>query len=44
MVDLRTCKAGDRLLSKHGWVLTYVYRKNRLPEDHDIVAILPKGA
>jgi hypothetical protein len=72
MIDLRVCKPGDRLLSKHGWVLTYVgplpednyydhevryhdgskgtrihdghvYRKesSRLPEDHDIVAILP---
>jgi hypothetical protein len=72
MIDLRTCKAGDKLLSKHGMVLTYVgplpegsymdhevqypnggtkgqrthdgftYRVRRMPEDHDIVEILPK--
>ena len=24
MVDLNTCKPGDKLLSKHGMVLTYV--------------------
>lgn len=24
MVDLRTCKKGDKLISKHGLVLTYV--------------------
>ena len=73
-VDLRTCKPGDKLLSKHGMILTYigplpeghyfdhevaypggalgsrthdgfVYRNKRLPEDHDIVAILaPDGS
>ena len=70
MIDLRACRPGDRLLSKHGMVLTYigplpkdnyydhevlypngsrgsrthdghVSRTFRLPEDHDIVAILP---
>jgi hypothetical protein len=70
-VDLRTCKEGDVLISKHGERLTYVgplpennyydhevryangsygsrnndgstYRKNSLPEDHDIVEIIHK--
>lgn len=68
MVDLRTCKPGDKLRSKHGVILTYVdywpddhfphevaypdgswgsrtddgfvFHKNRLPEDHDIVEII----
>lgn len=74
MVDLRNCKKGDKLLSKHGIILEYVgplpeghyydhevkypddstfkgsmgtrthdghvFRKNRQPEDHDIVEIL----
>ena len=68
-VDLSTCKPGDKLLSKHGIVLTYVrptpegyydhevtypdgsrgtrmndgrvYKHKSLPEDHDIVEILP---
>lgn len=70
-VDLRTCKPGDKLVSKHGMILEYVepmapedyydhkvrypdgspgtrthegfvYRNigRRLPEDHDIVAII----
>jgi hypothetical protein len=30
MVDLRECKAGDKLVSKHGLILTYV---RALPED-----------
>ncbi len=72
MVDLRTCKPGDKLRSCHGMILEYVglygptnlpYRHrikypdgslgsrtddgyvfsvNRLPEDHDIVEIIPK--
>jgi hypothetical protein len=75
MVDLRTCKPGDKLRSKHGMVLEYIGRTkyndsyssayphdvrypdgsrgtrtnngqvfcvNRLPEDHDIVEIIPK--
>ncbi len=37
MVDLRECKAGDKLLSKHGWILEYV---KPLPEgnymDHEV--------
>lgn len=36
-VDLRTCKSGDKLISKHGLVLTYV---GILPEgsymDHEV--------
>ena len=68
MVNLNTCKPGDKLKSKHGKILTYirklpsfdfphevqfpdggygsrtddgfVYRKNRLPEDDDIIEIL----
>jgi hypothetical protein len=69
MIDLRNCKPGDKLLSKHGLILEYLgpldesdyydhevkypdgslgtrihdghtYRKNRLPEDEDIVEIL----
>jgi hypothetical protein len=74
-VDLRTCKKGDKLISKHGMTLTYVgtlpegsymdhevqypkcsqfpegsygsrthdgfvYRRNRLETDHDIVEIV----
>jgi hypothetical protein len=75
MVDLRTCKHGDKLRSCHGMILEYVGRikrdephnplyphevrypngargtrtddgqvftVNRLPEDHDIVEIIPK--
>ena len=67
-VDLRSCRLGDVLISKHGLMMTYlrpepegsfydhrikypdgsegtrthegyVFRKNRLPEDHDIVRI-----
>ena len=30
MIDLRNCKPGDKLLSKHGLMLTYV---GTLPED-----------
>jgi len=75
-IDLRNCKPGDELISKHGLVLTYVralpeysymdhevkypdgppymgglgsrthdgfvYRKNRLEIDHDIVEIIHK--
>ena len=37
MVDLRDCKPGDKLLSKHGLILTYV---GPLPEgnyyDHEV--------
>jgi len=81
MIDLRTCKPGQKLKSKHGLILTYVgptkpgdyydhvvlyppdppyietsrgtrihdghvYRNpdKRLPEDHDIVEILPIDA
>ena len=37
MVDLRDCKPGDKLLSKHGLMLTYV---RALPEenymDHEV--------
>ena len=37
MVDLRECKAGDKLVSKHGLILTYV---RALPEgaymDHEV--------
>jgi len=71
-IDLRTCKAGDTLISKRGWKLTYVgptepgnyydhlvkypdgslgtrihdghvFRNldKRLPEDHDIMEIIP---
>jgi hypothetical protein len=71
-IDLRNCRAGQKLISKHGVILTYVgptkegnyydhivkypdgslgsrihdghvYRNEdkRLPEDHDIVEILP---
>ena len=72
MVDLRTCKPGDKLRSRHGMILEYVglvpylngtyphyvkypdgtrgTRTNNgkisetahLPEDHDIVEIIPK--
>lgn len=75
-VDLRDCKPGDKLISKHGLMLTYVralpegdymdhevkypnispykgsmgtrthegfvFRRNRLEEDHDIVEIVKK--
>lgn len=68
-VDLKSCKPGDKLLSKHGIVFTYVryipgshyphevaypdgacvtrmndgrvYKNLSLPEDHDIVEIIP---
>ncbi len=43
VVDLRTCKEGDKLLSKHGMVLTYV---KPLPKedymDHEVA--YPDGA
>ena len=67
-VDLRICKPGQKLRSKHGWILIYrkrntegyyqhtveypdgtmgtrtdsghVYKRRRLEEDHDVVAIL----
>jgi hypothetical protein len=43
MVDLRTCKPGDKLLTKHGTVLTYV---RPLPENdyYDHVIEYPNGA
>lgn len=75
-IDLRNCKPGDQLISKHGLMLTYVralpeedyfdhevkypnispyygstgtrtnegfvFRKNRLEDDHDIVEIISK--
>jgi len=75
MIDLRNCKPGQKLKSKHGMILTYesanpagsyydhtvrypdgsfgtrmhdgfVYKNpdKRLPEDHDIVEILPLDA
>lgn len=75
-IDLRTCRPGQKLRTKHGTILTYVgptepgnyydhvieypkreneknpgrgtrihsghvFRKNRLPEDEDVVEILP---
>jgi hypothetical protein len=48
-VDLRTCKKGDKLISKHGMVLTYV---GILPTgsymDHEVLypkcSQFPKGA
>jgi hypothetical protein len=71
-IDLRTCVAGQKLISCHGIVLTYLRRqdcptfghrvqypngstgtrthdgqcfiKNKLPADHDIVAIVPLSA
>lgn len=73
MIDLNVCERGDKLLSTHGILLTYLCRRtdtnycphmveyptgstgsrtddgyvyeyacNRLPEDHDIVAIFKK--
>jgi hypothetical protein len=73
MVDLRTCKPGDKLRSCHGMILEYVglvpysngkyphcvkypdgtrgtltnngqvFKTARLPEDHDIVEIIPNS-
>lgn len=71
-VDLRNCKRGDKLISNHGEVLTYigkapegsyydhevaydkpglgngtrtnegyVFKHNRLPQDHDIEKVIP---
>jgi hypothetical protein len=42
-VDLRTCKAGDKLISRHGKVLTYV---SPLPEDnfYDHLVRYPDGS
>lgn len=70
-INLRKCKLGDLLISRHGMILTYqgksgsafyphdvqyptgekgtrcddgfVFAKNRLHSDHDIVAVIRKG-
>jgi hypothetical protein len=41
-VDLRTCKPGDKLLSKHGMILTYI---GPLPDGHyfDHEVMYPNG-
>jgi len=43
MVNLNECKKGDRLLSKHGWILTYV---KKLPEENyfDHLVRYPDGS
>lgn len=43
MVDLNTCKPGDKLKTKHGTILTYV---KKLPEYdyYDHVIRYPNGA
>lgn len=43
MVDLRKCKPGDKLKSKHGLILTYI---QRLPEDayYDHEVAYPDGS
>lgn len=42
-VDLSICKAGDKLLTKHGTILTYV---GALPEDnyYDHLITYPNGS
>ena len=43
MVDLRNCKPGDKLKSKHGLILTYI---RPLPEEYyyDHVVEYPNGS
>ena len=46
MIDLRTCKPGDKLLTKHGSVLTYVCYDSDNPNVKDWPHIIryPNGA
>lgn len=43
MIDLRSCKPGDKLKSKHGMILTYIAA---LPEDdyYDHLVEYPNGS
>lgn len=42
-VDLRTCKAGDKLISKHGMVLTYV-KPMPCGSYYDHMVLYPNGS